>query len=804
VDSQIGSDIAKLLGNLGKSTGSSSNAVASSDAGTAFKRALTALKQAQAEQTGGKGLPVQSGRSETPQQPGSQSVARSGETRIAVQGPSDQVVTAALPGFDLQIVGSPSEQLAVLRFAKETGLSDEVLAQLFQKDGATSIDLEATSNELAAFVAKAINQWVTTAVEQPITSDAAASGIDSAVSQLDTGKLEALITPSLIAMAPDAKAVPDAISRQLAADLEPVVQNWISNLSPALADRSPQAFADTIAPTVARWLSGEAASLQLSQASAEAVAADVAQSLAPLLATSTVTGSALGPERTQLNVSSPSQLNTSISTDAGTSNLQGELEAAVAQWVKVSPAADGLVVTDEWIREAAQRVAPAVTEWAVAGPSQERVTSQVVAQIAPELSRALKVLTGQGTADLPSAANLAALPRQATLSASPGAVIAAAGMAGMAGMAGVEGITDSEVSTIRANALSQPQPINLSIVGQEVENGRTTAQSLASALAQVMAPTRRPATEAAPLTQQATLDRFALRGMNVRPESNEVAKTANNLTAETLKTANNMTPETVKTANNMNAETVKIANNMNAETVKIATADSAAVLRDLVTARGLELARLSMSNDKPLSTLNAQQNPMAGFGLAEGQDNATTRLAGQSEASFRQSLAAADRPLATDASRTNQFAFSQNNVAREMVSRQLSEALGQRLAANIAAGHYRLTFNVNPKELGAIDVVMEMRDGRLDAQINTGNAVTRELLGDSLPRLRDALTQSGINLAQLQVGSESQQGNAQGRQAESDHAERLQEEMGLADAATDLVSEDLELGLNLNSVDFWA
>lgn len=771
MDSQIGSDIAKLLGNLGKSTGSSSNAVASSDAGTAFKRALTASKHAQAEQTGGKGLPVQSGRSETPQQPGSQSVARSGETRIAVQGPSDQVVTAALPGFDLQIVGSPSEQLAVLRFAKETGLSDEVLAQLFQKDGATSIDLEATSNELAAFVAKAINQWVTTAVEQPITSDAAASGIDSAVSQLDTGKLEALITPSLIAMAPDAKAVPDAISRQLAADLEPVVQNWISNLSPALADRSPQAFADTIAPTVARWLSGEAASLQLSQASAEAVAADVAQSLAPLLATSTVTGSALGPERTQLNVSSPSQLNTSISTDAVTSNLQGELEAAVAQWVKVSPAADGLVVTDEWIREAAQRVAPAVTEWAVAGPSQERVTSQVVAQIAPELSRALKVLTGQGTADLPSAANLAALPRQATLSASPGAVIAAAGMAGMAGMAGVEGITDSEVSTIRANALSQPQPINLSIVGQEVENGRTTAQSLASALAQVMAPTRRPATEAAPLTQQATLDRFALRGMNVRPESNEVAKTANNLTAETVKTA---------------------------------TADSAAVLRDLVTARGLELARLSTSNDKPLSTLNAQQNPMAGFGLAEGQDNATTRLAGQSEASFRQSLAAADRPLATDASRTNQFAFSQNNVAREMVSRQLSEALGQRLAANIAAGHYRLTFNVNPKELGAIDVVMEMRDGRLDAQINTGNAVTRELLGDSLPRLRDALTQSGINLAQLQVGSESQQGNAQGRQAESDHAERLQEEMGLADAATDLVSEDLELGLNLNSVDFWA
>ena len=773
MDPQIGSDIAKLLGNLGKSTGSSSNSAASSDAGTAFKRALAASRQAQAEQTSGKGLPVQPGRSEALQQRSRESVAVSEPASIAAQVPSDQVATAALPGFDLQIVGSPSEQSAVLKFAKEAGLSDETLAQLFQlqRDGATSIDLKAASSELAASVAKAINEWVTAAVERPITSDAPASGADSAALQLSNGKLEALIAPSLIAMAPDAKAFPDTISRQLAADLEPVVQNWISHLSPALSDRSPQALADAIAPTVARWLSGDAASSQMPQVSAEAVAAKITESLAPLLATSAVTGSALRSRQIELNTPTP--------TGTGTPNLQRELEAAVAQWVKVSPAADGLVVTDEWIRDAAQRVAPAVAEWAVAGSRQERVTHQLIAQITPELSRALQSLMGQAPnamgqplADLPSAVNLAnaspapAITQQATLSALPSAVIAAAGMAGMGS------VTDSEMSTIRASALSQPQPISLSIVGQETENGRATAQGLASALAQVMAPARRPAAEAGLLAQPATLDRFALRGVNVRPESNEIAKAANNVTAETVKSA---------------------------------TVDSVASLRELVTARSLELARLSSSNDKPASTLSAQQNPMAGFGLPEGTDNTTTRLAGQSEASFRQSLAATDRPIAADASRTNQFAFSQNTVAREMVSRQLSEALGQRLAANIAAGHYRLTFNVNPKELGAIDVVMEMRDGRLDAQINTGNAVTRELLGDSLPRLRDALTQSGINLAQLQVGSESQQGNAQGRQAESERAaQQAQEEMGLADATTDLVSEDLELGLDLDSVDFWA
>ena len=426
MDPQIGSDIAKLLGNLGKSTGSSSNSAVSSDAGTAFKRALAASRQAQAEQTSGNGLPVQPGRSEAPQHRGSGSVAVTERGNgIAAQAPSDQVATVALPGFDLQLVGSPSQQLDVLKFAKDAGLSEEVLAQLFPQNGATSIDLKATSKELAEAVAKTINEWVTAAVEQPITSDAAASRVDSAALQLNNGKLEALIAPSLIAMAPDAKAFPEAISRQLAADLEPAVQNWISHLNPVLGDRSPQALADAIAPTVARWLSGEAVSSQLPQVSAKAVAAKITESLAPLLGTSTLTGSAVGSEQIELNTSTP--------TVTGAPNIQRELEAAVAQWVKVTPAADGLAVTDEWIRNAAQRVAPAVTEWAVAGPSQERVTSQLVAQITPELSRALQSLIGQGMTDLPSAANLATsaptIPQQATLSALPGAVITAAGMA---------------------------------------------------------------------------------------------------------------------------------------------------------------------------------------------------------------------------------------------------------------------------------------------------------------------------------------------------------------------------------------
>ena len=243
---------------------------------------------------------------------------------------------------------------------------------------------------------------------------------------------------------------------------------------------------------------------------------------------------------------------------------------------------------------------------------------------------------------------------------------------------------------------------------------------------------------------------------------------------------------------------------MGADGVKTANVQTVTALRDIVTARTLALARLGAQIEKPAtgSPSTPSQAPFAGLVPGEVADTSAARLAGQNEISFRQNLASAG---ASDAARSNQFSLNQNPAGREMAGRALSEALGQRLAANIAAGHYRLTFNVNPKELGAIDVVMEMRDGRLDAQINASNAVTRELLGDSLSRLRDALQQNGINLAQLQVGSDSQQGNAQGRNNTADGSQdQIADERLLADTAADVVSEDIELGLDLDSVDFWA
>ena len=740
MDSQIGSDIAKLLGNLGKSEVSGAKPASSGEAGMAFKRTLAASVQAQAAQTGGKGLPVTSD-SEGAALPASAGVSAAAVAAQRAVEP-EPIATTVLPEFDLHVVGAPAERLAVMKFAEEAGLSEEVLAQVFASAEDDSAPIPVGATDLAEAIAGAITQWIAT---QQTQADRATSAGGESLSQtadskgepvtrLEGGTLSKLITPALQVVTQHSGASPTELAEQLAAEIKPVLQASVAGGAQpsASAAELSQSIVDVVKPSIALWLNSQGDEFKRADVSIDAVAQNIA-----------------------LTITSELRSVPSLST----TELKRELESAVAQWVKASPSLTGISVSDAWIRDAAQKVAPAVSEWIAVSSVSGRQSDQLVAQISPQVTQALGTLgETTGVASFLSGPGLNTQPPSSAMAANTTGVLV-----------GLEGMSETQLRVVRDNVVAHPQPITLTVMGSEPEFGRSAQQ----ALTQVVAPPSRPAAETLVLPQSAaTLDRFALRGAGLRPDGLD--------------------------------EMTKKVRSLNPDGPKADKIDSMVAVRDLVSARSLELARLASSGDKPLVASSAQQSPFAGLVQGEVGD-AAARPVASSEFSLRQSLAGAERTAISDTGRLNQFALSQNTAAREMASRHLSEALGQRLAANIAAGHYRLTFNVNPRELGAIDVVMEMRDGRLDAQINASNAVTRDLLGDSLPRLRDALQQNGINLAQLQVGSDSQQGNAQGRQASGEQpADQGREQMRLTDVSDDLVSEDLELGLDLDSVDFWA
>ena len=758
MDSQIGTDIAKLLGNLRKSTGSAPQTAPNSDAGTAFKRALAASEQAQAGTTTGKHLPAASA---SPQ-------AASVNTAIA-SGPAskapvvEQTTThTPLPGFDLVVVGDPAEQSAVLKFAQSSGLSPAALAELFPVGANDAANPSTPEGALSHAVAQAIADWMAVNQGAERLSGAGQTAIVAGAdrSELSEATVEALdieLSAALAALfAGDTEneaASLSALAQAVAAKIAPVMDQWRAQLSAlataegALAQEGAakelqvlqQAIENAIRPAVAQWTADHPAALAASSVSEGALTARLAETVIP------------------------------ASRLTGAPALTAELASVVSRWLEQTPQFERSVVSEQWLRDLTGSVMPDTTKWMAEAAEGRNSVTQLATRIAPQIAQALQALSA------PAGANVSEFNRLMADTA-PADVRQAPALAAMNALqaAALVGTTQPELVAARASALSQPQAISVAITGAEWEGDRSSARALTSSLMQVVAPAANPGLPETTAIAQATLDRFALRSAGMRSESiSGPAKPDALVSTEGVKTAN--------------VETVT-------------------ALRDIVTARTLELARLGAQIEKSVTPAGTSpQTPMAGLVQGDSADASAARLVGQSDLSFRQNLASLDRAGLSDAARLNQFSLNQNPSGREIAGRALSEALGQRLAANIAAGHYRLTFNVNPKELGAIDVVMEMRDGRLDAQINTSNAVTRELLGDSLPRLRDALQQSGINLAQLQVGSDAQQGNAQGRNAEGDNPEpQVADERLLADTATDVVSEDIELGLDLDSVDFWA
>lgn len=82
---------------------------------------------------------------------------------------------------------------------------------------------------------------------------------------------------------------------------------------------------------------------------------------------------------------------------------------------------------------------------------------------------------------------------------------------------------------------------------------------------------------------------------------------------------------------------------------------------------------------------------------------------------------------------------------------KMGQAIGQRMLSEIEKGHWHLKMMLRPAQLGHIEVEMRLRGGELDAQFTAPQALTRELLQDGMHRLKDTLTQMGMDVANMQV-----------------------------------------------------
>lgn len=87
----------------------------------------------------------------------------------------------------------------------------------------------------------------------------------------------------------------------------------------------------------------------------------------------------------------------------------------------------------------------------------------------------------------------------------------------------------------------------------------------------------------------------------------------------------------------------------------------------------------------------------------------------------------------------------------QQLGEQMADAIGERMMREIERGQWNLRLMLKPAHLGHIEVEMRLHAGGLDASFTAPHAATRDLLQDGLDKLKDSLSQAGMDIANLDV-----------------------------------------------------
>ena len=160
----------------------------------------------------------------------------------------------------------------------------------------------------------------------------------------------------------------------------------------------------------------------------------------------------------------------------------------------------------------------------------------------------------------------------------------------------------------------------------------------------------------------------------------------------------------------------------------------------------------------PASSTTTEPTLQAGSQL-NGASFKTMAQFGQTSVGAATSAAipAAEVPVAEGGSRLQ--TLLQGDTAAQQAARNMQNQLGQQLQRMVRDGQWQANINLNPARLGQIRINMTMEDGVLTTQLLSANQGVRELLEGGMPRLRELLEESGLQLGQFDVGSDA--GNQQ-------------------------------------------
>lgn len=145
--------------------------------------------------------------------------------------------------------------------------------------------------------------------------------------------------------------------------------------------------------------------------------------------------------------------------------------------------------------------------------------------------------------------------------------------------------------------------------------------------------------------------------------------------------------------------------------------------------------------------------------------------------------------------------FASLTMQTPMQQAQWGDEMGQQVKWLISQKMQSAELKLNPPQLGAVEIRITVQHDQVNLHFSTPHAVVKDSLEESMPRLREVLQESGLNLADVDV-SQQDSTNRQNRGEEADFRAAQGSGQELADAEAEQATRVTEIRRGV--VDFYA
>lgn len=252
----------------------------------------------------------------------------------------------------------------------------------------------------------------------------------------------------------------------------------------------------------------------------------------------------------------------------------------------------------------------------------------------------------------------------------------------------------------------------------------------------------------------------------------------------------------IQQAHQLAAQDMKHAAQASAQTAVSPNADKAALsaMPDALVAANLNpAAQAASSAELSKKVMNAGLAAGALKGASNKQDKPEPQhgLAGQIQAAAGQQGVTAQQQARVDAAQQAQLPLQ---LTKELANDQVAEKVQMMMSKNLK----NLDIRLDPPELGRMQIRMTMNNDLANVHFTVANPQARDLIEQTLPRLREMLAQQGMQLADSSVQQQSS-GQQQSGYANAEQNGQGSQGRGFSGQSDENFDADTNLDLNVVS-----